>query len=163
MVFSVTKGSIFVNFKSLPSKSSLETYIVFEKVHSLINHPVWLHYGKSSARFSARKLIYGAFISTFLSPLHERGCSLRLCWGWMTHIIRGRLLGLLTLASSSSLLPNYFLHDFLISRRDCIHQLMGLITQVFLFYLDYLCSWQSMLAIACQIVFFPYSSTRCEE
>ena len=70
----------------------------------------------------------------------------------MTHIIRGRLLGLLTLASSSSMLPNYFLHDFLISRRDCIHQLMGLITQVFLFYLDYLCSWQSMLAIACQIV-----------
>ena len=60
--------------------------------------------GTSSARFSARKLIYGAFISTFLSPLHERGCSLRLCWGWMTHIIRGRLLGLLTLASSSSLL-----------------------------------------------------------
>ena len=31
--------------------------------------------GTSSARFSARKLIYGAFISTFLSPLHERGCS----------------------------------------------------------------------------------------
>ena len=40
---------------------------------------------------------------------------------------------------------------------------MGLITQVFLFYLDYLCSWQSMLAIACQIVFFHYGSTRCEE
>ena len=71
--------------------------------------------GTSSARFSARKLIYGAFISTFLSPLHERGCSLRLFWGcseaglrlfwgWMTRIIRGWLLGLLTLASSSSLL-----------------------------------------------------------